>query len=114
MLTNDEQIGWAESVNVLFPTFENCGTHVNVSGMAMTKAAPNKENAWKLMEFLASPAAQEIYAADNFEYPIAPGTKAIDMVEAWGEFTADEVNLMDLANLRPAALKVTQRVDYDG
>ena len=114
MLTNPEQQAWADSVNVLFPTFEDGGTHVNVSGMALTKAAPNKENAIKLMEFLASPAAQEIYAADNFEYPIAPGTEATEVVKSWGEFTADPVNLMDLANLRGSALKVTQRVDYDG
>lgn len=114
MLTNDEQKEWADSVNVLFPEFEGHGTHVNVSGVAMTKAAPNRDNALKLMEFLASPRAQEIYAAANFEYPVAPGTQAIDMVKEWGEFTADDVNLMDIAKLRPAAIKLTEQVDYDG
>lgn len=62
MLEDEEQREWAESVNVLFPHFENGGTHVNISGVAMTKAAPHPEDALKFIEFLTSPEAQEIYA----------------------------------------------------
>lgn len=113
MLKDPEQQAWAESVNIVFPTFENAGTHVNISGVAMTKSAPNKENALKMMEFLTSPVAQEIYAEANFEYPIAPGTEADGLVKSWGSFTADEVNLMDLAKLRGTALKLIETVDFD-
>ncbi|HBM58180.1 MAG TPA: iron ABC transporter substrate-binding protein, partial [Citreicella sp.] len=52
MLEDSEQSEWANAVNVLFPEFEEGGTHVNISGVAMTKAAPNRENALKMMEFL--------------------------------------------------------------
>ena len=114
MLADDEQKEWADSVNVLFPKFENGGTHVNISGVALIKSAPNRENAVKMMEFLTSPKAQEIYAAANFEYPIAPGTSAVELVQNWGEFTADDVNLMTLAGNRPAALRITEEVDFDG
>ncbi|UWQ09510.1 Fe(3+) ABC transporter substrate-binding protein [Aliiroseovarius crassostreae] len=114
MLSDEEQKAWANSVNVVFPVFEGDGTHVNLSGMALTKHAPNKDNAVKLMEFLSSPEAQEIYAAQNFEYPIAPGTEADDMVKSWGSFTADSLNLMEVAKERPAALKLVQEVDFDG
>ena len=114
MLADDEQKAWAESVNVIFPTFENAGTHVNVSGVAMAKHSPNPEAALKMMEFLTSPKAQEVYAKANFEYPIAPGTKADPLVESWGEFTADDVNLMTMAGNRPAALRITEEVDFDG
>ncbi|MFY0617930.1 MULTISPECIES: Fe(3+) ABC transporter substrate-binding protein [unclassified Shimia] len=114
MLSDDEQKEWAESVRIVFPTFENGGTHVNVSGVALTKAAPNKENAIKMMEFLTSPKAQEIYAKANFEYPVAPGTEADALVTGWGEFTADDVNLMTLAGQRSQALKITEEVDFDG
>ncbi len=44
------------------PTFKDGGTHMNISGVAMTKAAPNREAALQLMEFLASDEAQKIYA----------------------------------------------------
>jgi iron(III) transport system substrate-binding protein len=114
MLADDEQKAWADSVNVLFPTFENAGTHVNISGVAMAKHAPNPEAAQKMMEFLTSPQAQEIYAKANYEYPIAPGTSPDPLVKGWGEFTADDVNLMTLAGNRPAALKITETVDFDG
>lgn len=114
MLEDDEQTAWANSVRIEFPKFEDGGTHVNVSGMAMTASAPNRENALQLMEFLASPKAQEIYAADNFEYPVAPGTQATDLVKGWGSFTADDVNLMTLAAQRPTALRLTEQVDFDG
>lgn len=114
MLKDPEQQAWAESVNIVFPTFEDGGTHVNISGVAMTKAAPNRDNALKMMEFLTSPAAQQIYAEANAEYPIAPGTEPDDLVKSWGEFTADDVNLMELAKLRGAALRLTETVDFDG
>jgi len=114
MVNNPEQVAWADSVNVIFPVFEGGGTHVNVSGMALAKHAPHKADAIKLMEFLASPEAQTIYAEQNYEYPIAPGTHASELVQSWGTFTADDVNLMDIAKLRPAALKLVEEVDFDG
>lgn len=114
MLADEEQQDWANSVNVVFPKFENGGTHVNVSGVALAKHAPNPENALLLMEFLTSPAAQEIYAEINYEYPIAEGTNPDDLVASWGSFTADSVNLMTLAANRPSALRITEEVDFDG
>jgi len=114
MLEDPEQTEWADSVRIVFPTFENGGAHVNISGIAMTKSAPNKENALKFMEFLVSPEAQEIYAEANHEYPIAPGSEPSELVKGWGEFTADDVNLMDLAALRPDAIRLIEEVDFDG
>ena len=114
MLKDPEQADWAKSVNIVFPTFEGGGTHVNVSGIGMAKFSPNKENALALMEFLSSGEAQEIYANANFEYPIAPGTKVGDLVKSWGSFNADNVNLMTIAKLRKKALKLTEIVDFDG
>ena len=68
MLANPEQIEWANSVRIVFPKFSNGGTHMNVSGVAMTKAAPNKDNALKLIEWLSGDTAQKIYAEANGEY----------------------------------------------
>ena len=114
MLKDPEQKAWADSVRIVFPEFENGGTHVNISGIALAKYSPNRENAIKLMEFLSSPEAQKIYALANFEYPIAPNTEPAELVKNWGDFTPDDVNLMDLAKLRSTALKLTEIVDFDG
>ena len=113
MLSDPEQQAWADSVRILFPVFENGGVHVNVSGIAMAKHSPNPDQAVALIEFLTSPAAQEIYADANFEYPIAAGTKPNAVVSSWGTFTADDLNVTELAKHRGAALQMTEQVDFD-
>ncbi|WGW02479.1 Fe(3+) ABC transporter substrate-binding protein [Tropicibacter oceani] len=114
MLEDPEQTEWANSVNVLFPVFEGSGTHVNISGVAMTASAPNRDNALKMMEFLTTPTAQQVYAKANYEYPIAPGSEPDELVKSWGSFTADDTNLMTLASLQEAALRLVEEVDFDG
>ncbi len=114
MLANPKQRPWAEAVRIVFPAFEKGGTHVNLSGMAMTRAAPNRENALRLMEFLVSPEAQRIYAEVNYEYPVRPGVPLSPVVAAWGRFTADDIPLSEIARLRPLALRLVEKVDFDG
>ena len=114
MLADPEQAEWANSVRIVFPTFEDGGTHMNVSGVAMTKAAPNREAALKLMEFLSSDEAQKIYAELNHEFPVKPGVARSELVASWGEFTPDTLNLMDVARSRPEALKLMEEVNFDG
>ncbi len=114
MLADPEQIPWANAVNIVFPVFEGGGTHVNISGVAMTKSAPNHDNALKLMEFLASDEAQRIYAETNHEFPIKAGVARSALVESWGEFTPDSLSLTEMARLRPEALKLIEDVNFDG
>lgn len=114
MLEDPDQVAWADSVRIVFPVFEQGGTHVNLSGVALTKAAPNKEQAIQLMEWLSSSEAQEIYAQVNGEYPLKEGTEASDLVKGWGTFTPDNKPLGEIAKLRPASLKLMESVDFDG
>jgi iron(III) transport system substrate-binding protein len=114
MLADPEQKAWAEAVNIVFPTFEAGGTHLNISGVAMTKSAPNKENALKFMEWLSSDAAQKIYAETNYEFPVKAGVERSELVKSWGEFTPDTTPLADIAKARAAALKIMETVDFDG
>jgi iron(III) transport system substrate-binding protein len=114
MLANEEQIPWADSVRIVFPEFANGGSHVNVSGVAMTKAAPNRDEAVQLMEYLVSPAAQAIYAELNFEYPVLESAALSDLVTSWGEMTADTTDLTEIAGHRAAALRIMEEVDFDG
>lgn len=114
MLADPEQTPWAESVRIVFPTFEGGGTHINVSGVAMTKSAPHKEAAQQLIEFLISPEAQAIYAETNSEFPVIEGVKRSDLVASWGEFTPDATPMTDISKLRPEALKLIESVNFDG
>lgn len=114
MLADPEQQVWAEAVTIVFPTFEAGGTHMNISGIAMTKSAPNKENALKFMEWLSSDAAQNIYAGTNYEFPVKADVARSDLVTSWGEFTPDTTPLADIAAARAAALKIMETVNFDG
>lgn len=116
MQTNEEkpeQKKWAESVKVLFPNSKTRGAHVNVSGMVLAKYAPHKQNAIKLMEFLASKDAQKIYAKVNYEYPVTPDVEWSDIVTSWGRFTADKLPLDEIAKLRKAASLLVDETDFN-
>jgi iron(III) transport system substrate-binding protein len=116
MQTNEkepEQKEWANAIKVLFPNTEDRGTHVNISGMALAKHAPNKEAAIKLMEFLSSPKGQEIYAEQVFEYPIGPGTEPSDIVKGFGEIKPDTLPLEDIAANRKTASELVDKVGFD-
>ena len=116
MQTNEkepEQKEWAKAIKVLFPNAADRGTHVNISGMALAKYAPNKENALKLMEFLASHEGQEIYAEQVFEYPIGPGTEPSGIVSAFGPIKPDTLPLEEIAANRKAASELVDKVGFD-
>lgn len=113
MMTNEEQAPWADSVRIIFPNQQDRGTHMNIAGMALTASAPNKENAIKLMEFLAGDIAQKMYAEQNFEYPVNPNVAWSGLVESWGKFKYDPLPLADIAKHRATASKLADEIGYD-
>jgi len=116
MATNEkspEQKDWAAAVNVIFPNQGDRGTHVNISGGAVTKSAKNKDNAILLLEFLSSAQAQKIYAELNFEYPVKAGVKRHPLVASWGDFKADQTNLAKIAEQRTTASKIMDKVAFN-
>ncbi len=116
MVTNDaepEQKDWAASVRLVFPDADSNKTHVNISGVALAKNAPNAEGAKKFISFLLSDKAQAIYAERNFEYPVVPGVEASDLVKGWGELKADDISLTAIADKRDEASKLVDEVKFD-
>ncbi|MGO4909665.1 Fe(3+) ABC transporter substrate-binding protein [Pseudorhodobacter sp. W20_MBD10_FR17] len=114
-IVNDpEQKQWADAIRVDFPVFEGDGTHMNISGVAMTKSAPNKAAAQQFMEWLSGDHAQKIYAETNYEYPVKPGVARSALVQSWGEFTPDSLDLAAVAKERPAALRIMEEINFDG
>ena len=114
MLQDENQREAAEAVRLVFPNADGRGTHINISGISLTKSAPNRENAIKLMEFLSSPEAQRIYAEANTEYPANPAVEPSGLVAEWGEIHPDGLSLQKIADNRNAAVKMVDRVNYDG
>ena len=115
MKTNEkkpEQKEWAAAVGIFFPNQEDRGTHVNISGAAITKSAKHRDNAVRLLEFLSDSFAQEMYASVNFEYPVKQGVKWNGEVASWGSFRSDTVALQTIADLSPAASRLIDRAGW--
>lgn len=108
-----EQKEWAKSIKVLFPSSSTMGTNVNISGMVLTKSAPDKANALKLMEYLSSAEAQKIYADGNFEYPVNPSVQAADIVKSWGKMIPDSIDLTAIAKNQAAAVRLVDEVGFN-
>ncbi|MEE9320520.1 MAG: Fe(3+) ABC transporter substrate-binding protein [Granulosicoccus sp.] len=114
MAQDAEQKPWFDAVNIVFPNQQGRGTHMNISGILMTKAAPHRDNALKLMEYLTSDEAQRLYADGNNEYPVRADIEPSDLVASWGTFKADTLPLADIAKQRANATRLVDEVDYDG
>jgi iron(III) transport system substrate-binding protein len=116
MMTNEknpEQKEWASAVKILFPNAGDRGTHVNISGVALAKNAPNKANAVALMEFLVSEQAQQIYAKANNEYPVSPKVAPSPIVQGWGPLKADTLPLDNIAKYRKRASELVDKVGFN-
>ncbi len=101
-----ESIGW------IFPNQETRGAHVNISAAGITKHAPNRSNALKFLEYLASKSAQEYFSSGNDEYPVVAEARLSESVEKLGEFKTDTLSLRELGTHQREAQKIYDRVDY--
>lgn len=113
MIQDPEQKTWADAVNINFPNQQDRGSHVNVSGVVLTKYAKNKDAAVKLMEYLSSDKAQKLYAELNMEYPVKVGVEPSELVKSWGTFKADTLSVAEIAKYRKQAVTLIDEVKFD-
>jgi iron(III) transport system substrate-binding protein len=104
---------WAEAVRIVLPTFKDGGTHVNISGFALAKHAPNRANAVRLAEWLVGDAAQALYARQNFEHPVRAGIDLDPTVRSFGDLNADVTPLKDIAANRRAASDLVDKIGFN-
>ena len=92
-----DMFGW------VFPNQDSFGAHMNLSGGGVAANAPNKDNAVKFLEYLASDQAQQYFSAGNDEYPAVPGVGISPSVASLGFFKPDDLDATAIANNIPAA-----------
>lgn len=112
MSENPEDRRVAEQVRPYFPNQDGRGTHVNVSGAGVTRHAPNRANAIKLIEYLSGDEAQRLFNESNGEYPVKPGVPWSATLQAWGEFKADTLALTRLGELNDEAVRIADRAGW--
>ncbi|MEZ5448036.1 MAG: Fe(3+) ABC transporter substrate-binding protein [Thiolinea sp.] len=111
---DEEQKAAAEKVAIFWPNQgeDQRGTHINVSGIALTQAAKNREAAIQLMEFMVNQEAQQWYAEANGEYPVLEGVEPGELLSSWGEFKADSLNLSELGENNAEAVKIMDKAGW--
>src|SRR5690606_8892623 len=109
---NLEETKAAEQVGIFFPNQEDRGPHINISGLGLSKYAPNRDNAIKLIEYLSEEKAQSILANMNFEFPINPEVELSPLLQSWGKFKGDEINLSVLGENNPDAVMIFDRIGW--
>lgn len=102
----------AENVAVFFPNQETTGTHINISGMGITKYAKNKENAIKLIEYLTAEKAQKLYTEENFEYPANEKVEPSQLLKSWGTFKAQDLEISELGKYNKKAVELFNMANW--
>jgi iron(III) transport system substrate-binding protein len=97
---------------IFWPNQNTNGVHVNVSGAGVTRHARHEQAAVKLLEFLSSDKAQNLFADVNMEYPVNPKIAADPFVAAWGGFKQNPINLVKAGELQTTAVKLMDRAGY--
>ncbi|TDX48018.1 Fe(3+) ABC transporter substrate-binding protein [Orenia marismortui] len=106
--SNPEEVKVAKRVGVRFLE----PTHVNVSGIGLTKYSKNKRNAIKLIEFLASKKAQKFFAEANYEYPANPNVEPSALLNSWGDFETQDINLTKLGEFNQKAVEIFNEIGW--
>jgi iron(III) transport system substrate-binding protein len=102
----------AAKIAVFWPNQADRGTHVNVSGAGVTKYARNRDNAVRLLEFMATDESQRWYADANLEYPVRDGVALNETLQSWGTYKADTINLAELGRHNATAVRLMDRAGW--
>ncbi len=93
-------------IGISFPSIDDHGTHVNISGGGVARYAPHPQEAIALLEFLSGEEAQLLFAEGNKEYPVKQGVTIPTELAAFGDLNADTLNLAALARNNAQAVKL--------
>lgn len=88
------------------------GVHVNVAGAGVTTHAKHRDEAVKLIEWLSSAQAQNLFADGNMEYPVNWEVKPAPAVSAWGDFRPSMINISKAGELQAQAVQLMDRTGY--
>ena len=88
------------------------GVHVNISGAAIAQHSKHPQAALRLLEWLSTREAQEIFARSNLEFPVNNKAAIDPIVKSWSEFHPDQIKMSVLGELQPAAAKLIDRAGY--
>jgi len=107
-----EEVKVAENIGVFFPNQATTGTHLNISGIGLTKHAKNKENALKLIEFMTGKEGQTVLTQGSFEFPVNAEAELPQLLKTWGEFKTQQVDFAKLGENNKKATEILTKVGW--
>lgn len=107
-----EEVKVAEGLGVFFPNQETNGTHVNISGIGLTKHSKHPQNATKLIEYITSKEAQEFLSANNYEFPVNEEAEKPELLKSWGDFKMQDLNFEKLGEHNQKAIEIFNKVGW--
>jgi iron(III) transport system substrate-binding protein len=75
-------------------------------------ASDNPAAAKALLEWLSGDEAQSLFASLDLEYPANTELMAHPIVEAWGDFKPNPINVSKAGALQTEAVKLMERAGY--
>lgn len=110
--SDDYEVEVGGQIGVFFPNQASNGTHINISGAALTKYGKNSEAATELLEYLTGEKAQSDYANANYEYPVNDAVEPSELLQSWGEFSIQDIDLSLLGQYNSDAVKIFNEVGW--
>ena len=99
---------YAKKTTVLTPN----PAHVNISAGGVAKYATNKNEAIKLLEYLASPKGSKGIAAPTFEHPLKEVNQN-PIVQEFGDFIPDKVTIDELGANNSIAIQLMKDAGWN-
>ncbi len=99
-------------VGIFWANQKTDGVHVNVSGAGVTRHAKNEKGAIRLIEWLSSDKAQNLYTDKGMEYPANPKIKPDALIAGWGTFKPNMINVAKAGELQVQATRLMDRAGY--
>ncbi|WP_027965108.1 Fe(3+) ABC transporter substrate-binding protein [Halalkalibacillus halophilus] len=109
---DEEEVNVAEQLEIFFPNQETTGTHINVSGIGLARHSNNVDNAVELIEYLSGEGVQDQFASANYEYPVNENVEPADVLQEWGDFEEQDINLSILGENNADAVRMFNEVGW--
>lgn len=107
-----EEVKVAQNIGVFFPNQSTTGTHLNISGVGLTKHAKNKDNAIKLVEFMTGKEGQTTLTQGSFEFPVNAAADKPELLKSWGEFKYQQLDFSKLGDHNKKAIEILNRTGW--
>ncbi len=99
-------------VGIFWANQKTEGVHVNISGAGVTRHAKNEKGAIRLIEWLSSEKAQNLFTDKDMEFPANPKIKPDSLIAAWGPFKPNLINVAKAGELQVQATRLMDRAGY--